>query len=87
MHLTQIECDSKGRLHLYFDDVAAVRADTVFIDKSSNQITGVIDGWLVTLGEMPQNLWAQLKDGSNVALNALHPQGYDLELNAALQTF
>lgn len=87
MHLTQIQCDSKGRLHLSFDDVAAVRADTVFIDQSSNQITAIIDGWLVCLGEMPQTLWAQLKDKSNVALNALHPQGHDLQLNAALQTF
>lgn len=85
MHLTNIRCDSHGKLHLTFDDVAACRADTVFIDTSAKTVSGLIDGWLVKLGEIPENLLSQLKNQSFVALSALHPQGHALELNAALQ--
>lgn len=86
MHLTNIRCDSRGKLHLTFDDVAAVRADTVFIDSNAKTISGLIDGWLIKLGEIPEHVMGELKNKSHVALSALHPQGHALELNAALQT-
>jgi len=85
-HTASIACNAKGEVCISFDDLAFARADTIFIDYSSNEISALVDGLHVKLGTIPAEMASGLAGQSSVLLRAPHPQGHELHLFAALQS-
>jgi hypothetical protein len=85
--MASIETSRDGEICIAFDDLAYARADTVFIDRKSNEISSLIDGLYVHLGAVSADMAANLAAHDSVRLLAPHPQGHELNLIAALQSF
>lgn len=71
-----------GGVCISFDDVAFARADVVFIDPSSREVSALVDGMHVKLGIVSSDLAALFMAHDVVTLTAPHPQGHDLRLVA-----
>lgn len=76
----------EGDISIAFDDVAYTRADTIFVDTKSNEISALIDGLHVNLGAVDAATATHLAGQGSVMLRGPHPQGHELILIAALQS-
>ena len=72
----------QGDLRIALDDVAFARADVVFVDPSSREISALLDGMLVTLGVVSQEMAESFMEHDHVILSAPHPHGHELTLVA-----
>ncbi len=79
-------CTPNGLARIDFKDPVFARADVVFYDPSSNEVSGLVDGHPFRIGTVPKNLAATFKKHSSVILTAPHPQGYELVLSAKIST-
>lgn len=75
-----------GDVSISFDDIAYARADTIFVDTVSNEISALVDGVPINLGHVDADLALRLAEQSQIALRGPHPMGHELILIAALQT-
>ncbi|NBX66156.1 MAG: hypothetical protein EBQ96_04085 [Proteobacteria bacterium] len=78
--------DAHGRLCIALDDAAFTRADVVFIDPSSREISALLDGMQVGLGRVTADMAKAFMEQGCVFLTAPHPQGHDLTLIAPVLT-
>lgn len=78
--------DVHGRLCITLDDAAFARADVVFIDPSSREISALLDGMQVGLGTVSAEFAELFMKQGCVFLTAPHPHGHDLTLVAPVLT-
>ncbi|HEY8963749.1 MAG TPA: hypothetical protein VIN59_04720 [Alphaproteobacteria bacterium] len=76
----------EGAISIAFDDVAYARAETVYVDTNSNEISALVDGVHIALGAVSPEIAAHLAGQGTIALRGPHPLGHELILIAALQT-
>lgn len=74
--------DVQGRLCIALDDVAFARADVIFIDPSSREISALLDGVHIKLGIASSEMAKVFMAQDCALLTAPHPHGHDLTLIA-----
>lgn len=79
-------CTPQGQARIDFKDPVFVRADTVFYDPASNEVSGLIDGLQFRIGTVPARLASTFAKHSSVILTAPHPHGHELVLSARIST-
>lgn len=79
-------CTPQGQARIDFKDPVFVRADTVFYDPASNEVSALVDGIQFKIGQLPRGLAATFQKHSSVILTAPHPQGFELVLSARIST-
>lgn len=75
-----------GYLCITFDDAAFARADVIFINPASREISAFLDGLHVKIGTVPTNIDSNFIAHDSVLLTAPHPEGHDVALLAPLRT-
>lgn len=78
--------DRQGRLCIALEDVAFARADVVFIDPSSREISALLDGMHIKLGTVTADMARVFMEHDHVLLTAPHPHGHELTLVAPVLT-
>jgi len=78
--------NAEGEICIAFDDALYVRAESVFIDPASRQVTGLIDGMPVPFGVVSAKLASHFLKASRVLLTAPHPAGFDVTIHASLRS-
>jgi hypothetical protein len=78
--------DVHGRLCIALDDAAFARADVIFIDPSSREISALLDGMHIKLGIVTVEMAKVFMEHDSVLLTAPHPHGHDLTLVAPVLT-
>jgi|GEM_PF-2488205 len=78
--------DVHGHLCIALDDVAIARADVIFVDPSNREISALLDGMLIKLGIVSQEMANNFMTHDSVLLTAPHPHGHDLTLMAPVLT-
>lgn len=76
--------DPQGRLQISFDDGVFVRADVIFIDPSSREVSALLDGIQINLGTVSEDMAITFMEEDMVVLTAPHPLGHDLKLTAPI---
>ncbi len=78
--------NAEGDLCIAFDDPLYVRAQAVFIDPGSREVTGLIDGVTVAFGKVSARLAGSFIERKHILLTAPHPDGFDIAINTQLRT-
>ena len=76
----------QGEVCITFDDAIFARADVVFIDPSSRQISALLDGLHFKIGTVTEDMAGHFMANDSVILTAPHPQGHLLALIAPVET-
>ena len=79
-------CTQTGVVRIDFKDPVFARADIVFYDPSSDEVTGLVDGHHFKIGVLPKSLAGMFKKHAAVLLTAPHPNGHELVLSAHVST-
>ncbi len=77
---------AQGHPCIALDDAAFARADIVFIDPASGQVSALLGQVHFTIGTIPKSLAETFMKHSSVILTAPHPQGHDIALHAPVRT-
>lgn len=75
-----------GVVCISLDDPAFARADVVFIDPGSRQVSALLGDVHFKIGIMDADLASACLKANSVILTARHPQGHDLMLVAPVLT-
>lgn len=78
--------NANGEVCIAFDDAAFARAEIVFIDPNSLEVTALLDGVQLHIGHISPDLAHSFMSHETVLLTGPHPMGYDVTLEAALMT-
>lgn len=78
--------NAHGVVCITMDDPAFARADIVFIDPSSRQVSALLGDIHFRIGTVDESLAEIFMKHSSVILMARHPQGHDLSLLAPITT-
>jgi len=78
--------NANGEVCIAFDDAAFARAEIVFIDPRTYEVTALLDGVHLTLGHVSPDLAGSFMSHETVLLTGPHPMGHDVTLEAALMT-
>jgi len=77
---------AQGVACITLDDPAFARADVVFIDPSSRQISALLGDLHFRIGVCDEAMAATFLKNHSVILTARHPQGHELALMAPVLT-
>lgn len=78
--------NASGTFRIEFDDAVYAQADVVFVDPSSNHLTGLLGQIHFSIGTVSADMARSLMRESTVILTAPHPQGHEVSLLTPVQT-
>lgn len=78
--------NAHGVVCISMDDPTFARADVVFIDRGSCQVSALLGDLHFKIGTMDADLASACLKTNSVILTARHPQGHDLALIAPVLT-